>query len=66
MLIIEPALIYVGGDYWIYKGAQFDNLWRHNGDVRVGYFKKLTNDWQYVYMTSCPADWDKGFPCNTL
>ena len=56
----------VGGDYWIYKGAQFDNQWRHNGDIRIGYFKKLTNDWQYVYMTSCPKNWDKGFPCNTL
>lgn len=56
----------VGGDYWIYSGAQFDNQWRHNGDIRIGCFKKLTNDWQYVYMTSCPKNWDKGFPCNTL
>ena len=56
----------VGGDYWIYKGASFDNQWRHNGDFRIGYFKKITNDWQYVYCTTCPQNWDKGFPCDSL
>ena len=55
----------VGGDYWIYKNASYDNQWRHNGDIRIGYFKKLTNDWQYLYCTSCPENWDKGFPCDS-
>ena len=54
----------VGGDYWIRQGASFDNQWRHNGDIAIGYYKKITNDWQYVYMTTCPQDWDKGFPCD--
>ena len=56
----------VGGDYWIYKNASYDNQWRHNGDFRVGYFKKITKDWQYIYCTTCPENWDKGFPCNSL
>ena len=55
----------VGGDYWIYKGASYDNQWRHNGDFRIGYFKKITNDWQYLYCTTCPENWDKGFPCDS-
>ena len=55
----------VGGDYWIYKGATYDNQWRHNGDFAIGYFKKLTNDWQYIYATTCPSSWDKGFPCDS-
>ena len=54
----------VGGDYWIRQGASFDNQWRHNGDIAIGYYKKITSDWQYVYMTTCPKDWDKGFPCD--
>ena len=54
----------VGGDYWIRQGASFDNQWRHNGDIAIGYYKKITSDWQYVYMTTCPQDWDKGFPCD--
>ena len=56
----------VGGDYWIRQGASFDNQWRHNGDIAIGYYKKITNDWQYVYMTTCPQDWDKGFPCDFI
>lgn len=52
----------VGGDYWIYKGAEFDKDWRHNGDFAIGYYMKATNDWQTVYATSCPQSWDKGFP----
>ena len=56
----------VGGDYWIYKGATYDNQWRHNGDFAIGYFKKLTNDWQYIYATTCPSSWDKGFPCDSI
>ena len=55
----------VGGDYWIYKNASYDNQWRHNGDFRIGYFKKITKDWQYVYCTTCPQNWDKGFPCDS-
>ena len=54
----------VGGDYWIRQGASFDNQWRHNSDIAIGYYKKITSDWQYVYMTTCPQDWDKGFPCD--
>ena len=54
----------VGGDYWIRQGASFDNQWRHNGDIAIGYYKKITSDWQYVYMTTCPQDWNKGFPCD--
>ena len=54
----------VGGDYWIRQGASFDNQWRHNSDIAIGYYKKITNDWQYVYMTTCPQDWHKGFPCD--
>ena len=55
----------VGGDYWIRQGASFDDQWRHNGDMMVGYYKKITNDWRYVYMTTCPNTWDKGFPCDS-
>ena len=55
-----------GGDYWIYKGASFDSQWRHNGDFAIGNFVKATNDWQYVYATSCPQSWDKGFPVDTI
>ena len=55
----------VGGDYWIRQGAGFDDQWRHNGDMMVGYYKKITNDWRYVYMTTCPQTWDKGFPCDS-
>ena len=55
----------VGGDYWIRQGASFDNQWRHNGDIAIGYYKKITSDWQYVYMTTCPQNWDKGFPCDS-
>ena len=54
----------VGGDYWIRQGASFDSQWRHNGDIAIGYYKKITSDWQYVYMTTCPQNWDKGFPCD--
>ena len=54
----------VGGDYWIRQGASFDSQWRHNSDIAIGYYKKITSDWQYVYMTTCPQDWDKGFPCD--
>ena len=54
----------VGGDYWIRQGASFDDQWRHNSDIAIGYYKKITSDWQYVYMTTCPQDWDKGFPCD--
>lgn len=57
--------INVGGDYWIRQGATFDNQWRHNSDMMIGYFKKLTNDWRYVYMTTCPSDWSNGFPCDS-
>ena len=56
----------VGGDYWIYKNASYDNQWRHNGDFRIGYFKKITKDWQYLYCTTCPQNWDKGFPCDSI
>lgn len=55
----------VCGDYWIRQGASFDDQWRHNGDMMIGYFKKITNDWRYVYMTTCPNTWDKGFPCDS-
>ena len=55
----------VGGDYWIRQGASFDDQWRHNGDMMVGYYKKITNDWRYVYMTTCPQTWNKGFPCDS-
>ena len=56
----------VGGDYWIRQGASFDSQWRHNSDIAIGYYKKITPDWQYVYMTTCPQDWDKGFPCDFI
>ena len=55
--------INTGGDYWIRQGTVFDSQWRHSSDMMIGYFKKITNDWQYSYMTTCPSNWDKGFPC---
>jgi hypothetical protein len=56
----------VGGDYWIYKGANFDSQWRHNGDFAIGNYIKATSDWKYAYATSCPQNWDKGFPVDTV
>lgn len=55
--------INVGGDYWIHKNCSaWDSQWRHNGDFAIGNYYKATSDWQYVYATSCPQGWDKGFP----
>ena len=55
-----------GGDYWIYKNANFDSQFRHNNDWAVGQFNKATTNWKYTYATTCPSTWDKGFPVDYI
>lgn len=42
-------MLSVGADYWKDKTAAWDNF-KTNGDVAIGRFRKLTPEWQTVYM----------------
>jgi hypothetical protein len=42
-------LLSMGGDYWLNLNAKWDN-WTTNGDIGIGKFKYVTNEWQTFNM----------------
>lgn len=44
-------LLSMGGDYWLNLTAPWDN-WQTNGDIGIGKFKYVRNDWQSFNMTT--------------
>ena len=48
-------LLSMGADYWLSLDAAWDQ-WTTNGDVGIGRFKYVTEDWRAFNMTSAPAE----------
>ncbi len=48
-------MLSTGADYWLNQNAAWDNF-RTNGDVGIGRFKFITNQWQSFHMTTLTYD----------
>ena len=48
-------LLSVGADYWLDKGAAWDN-WETNGDVGIGRFKRVEKGWRLFTMSVLPTE----------
>jgi hypothetical protein len=47
-------LMSVGADYWRALDAEWRADWSANGDVAIGRFRYITNEWQAFNMTTVP------------
>lgn len=48
-------LLSMGGDYWLNLTAKWDN-WKTNGDIGIGKFKYVEQEWQAFNMTTLSPD----------
>jgi hypothetical protein len=49
-------LLSAGADYWLDLAAQWQSDWSANGDVGIGRFRYVTEEWAAFNMTTVPAD----------
>jgi hypothetical protein len=49
-------LLSVGADYWRDLVVAWQADWSANGDVAIGRFRYITNEWQSFNMTTVPAE----------
>lgn len=45
----NSLMMSAGADYWLDRAAQWDQ-WKTNGDIAIGRFRYITNDWQRYNM----------------